>query len=97
MTDDHENYREQIEDRIRDWSRRIGDLKVQADQAPAEKKIGMLNQIADLTQRKEKLMTMVEDLKRAEENDSRDRIVDALESEVADLDDAYRESIRFFH
>ena len=96
MSDDKQGYAEQIEDRIREWTGRIGELKSQADQAPAEKKIGMLNQIAELTRRKEGLMELLDKLKQAGD-DSWDPIKRALEKEVADLDDAYRASIRFFH
>ena len=96
MTDDQQGYIEQIEDRIRQWTGRIGDLKSQADPAPAEKKIGMLNQIAELTRRKEELMALLNDLKKAED-DAWERIKTAVEKEAAGLDEAYRASIRFFH
>ncbi len=96
MTHDPQGYTEKIEDQIRDWTGRIGDLKSQADQASAEKKIGMLNQIAELTRRKESLSALLDELKKAED-DSWDRIKNAVEKEAGDLDEAYRASIRFFH
>jgi hypothetical protein len=95
-TDTPKKYVEEVEDQIREWSSRISELKSKADPAPAEEKIGMLNQIADLTRRKERLMAQAADLKKTE-NESWEQIKDAIDKDVADLDEAYREAMRFFH
>jgi hypothetical protein len=96
MTDSKNDALEKIEDHIRDWSSRIADLKSQADQTPAEKKIGMLNQIADLTRRKEQLLALADSLRQADEN-SWERIKTKAEKYFADLDEAYRRAIGYFH
>jgi len=96
MTASRNEYLETIEDHIRDWSSRIADLKSQADQAPAEKKIGMLNQIADLTHRKDKLLALADSVRQADE-DSWERIKTEAEESFADLDEAYRRAIGYFH
>lgn len=87
---------ERLEDQVREWSSRIAELKTQADQAPAEKKVGMLNQIAVLTERKDRLLAMIDDLKNAAEEDW-DRLTKAVEKEVEDIDANYREALSFFH
>jgi hypothetical protein len=94
--DTPKNYVEEVEDQVRSWSSRIFELKSKADLAPAEEKIGMLNQIADLTRRKDRLMVQAADLKKTE-NESWEQVKDAIEKEVADLDEAYRQAIRYFH
>ena len=96
MSEGLEEYTEKVQDQIREWTGRISDLKSKADRAPAEAKIGMLNQIAELTRRKEQLMALVEELRR-EENHPPDRIKNEIEKEAADIDAAYREAIRLFH
>ena len=96
MADSPEKYTEQIEDQVREWTNRIAELKSQADQAPAEKKIGMLNQISVLTEHKNRLLVMIEDLKRAPEHDW-DRLKNAVEKEAADIDKNYREALSYFH
>jgi hypothetical protein len=96
MTDSRNDALEKIEDLIRDWSSRIADLKSQADQAPAEKKIGMLNQIADLTHRKEKLLALADSLRQADE-DSWERVKTEAAESFAGLDEAYRRALGYFH
>ena len=96
MEDSPKQYAENLEDQVREWTNRIAELKTQADRASAEKKIGMLNQIAVLNEHKDRLLAMVEDLRQAPEEDW-DRLRKTAEKEVADIDDNYREALAFFH
>jgi hypothetical protein len=96
MENSPRQYAERVEEQMREWTNRISELKTQADRAPAEKKIGMLNQIALLNERKDRLLAMVEELRRAPDEDW-DRLKRAAEKEVADIDENYREALAFFH
>lgn len=96
MENSPKQYAERLEDQIREWTNRIAELKTQADRAPAEKKIGMLNQIAVLNEHKDRLLAKAEDLRRAPDDDW-DPLRKAAEKEVADIDESYREALAFFH
>ena len=96
MTDAPKQYAEGIEDQVREWNTRISALKSQADQAPAEQKIGMLNQIAVLSEHKDRLLSAAEDLRQAPDEDW-DRLRKAAEQAAADIDETYRKALAFFH
>ncbi len=96
MEDSPKQYAERLEDQVREWTERIAELKSQADQASAEKKIGMLNQIALLNEHKDRLLAMVEDLRLAPDEDW-DRLRTSAEKIVSDIDGNYRQALAFFY